>query len=129
MQDVLPLTFIDSSGENTQIFRWVNLILEAATKLGRDWAEVQRCKGWMEAAGFVDVKETRLAWLTNTWARSKHHKILGMWANADLKDGLEGFSMTALTKAMEWTPDEVKALLVDVRRDLDDRNIHAYVPV
>jgi hypothetical protein len=46
-------------------------MLEAAAKLGRDWAKVKRYKGWMEDAGFVDVKEAYFAWPTNTWPRSK----------------------------------------------------------
>jgi hypothetical protein len=37
--------------------------------------------------------------------------------------------MVALTRAMDWTPDEVNALLADVRKDLDDRSIHAYMPM
>lgn len=129
MQDSLTITCIDSSGEGTQLMRWVSLMLEAATKLGRDWAKVKEYKKWMEAAGFVDIKETYFAWPTNTWPRGLHYKTLGVWAGEDLKDGLEGFSMAALTRAHGWTEDEVKALLADVRRDLDDRNIHAYMPM
>ena len=41
MQETLPLECIDSSGEGTQLMRWVSLMLEAATKLGRDWAKGQ----------------------------------------------------------------------------------------
>jgi hypothetical protein len=129
MQDALTLTCIDSSGEGTQLMRWVSLMIEVATKLGRDWAKVTKYKSWMEEAGFVDVKETYFAWPTNIWPRGQHYKTLGVWAGADLKDGLEGFSMVALTRALGWTSEEVKALLADVRRDLDDRNIHAYLPM
>jgi hypothetical protein len=109
--------------------RWVSLMLEAATKLGMDWDKVKKYKGWMEELGFVDVKETNFAWPTNTWPRGQHHKTLGVWTGKDLKDGLEGFSMAPLTRGHGWTADEVKELLPDVRRDIDDRNIHAYMPV
>lgn len=129
MQDALTLTCIDSSGENTALMKWVNLMLEAATKLGRDWAKVKRYKGWMEDAGFVDVKETYLAWPTNTWAKGDYHKTLGAWCNADLRAGLEGFSMLALSKAMGMKKEEIQVLLDDVRNDLNNRNIHAYMPM
>jgi hypothetical protein len=129
MQDALTLTCIDSSGEGTQLMRWVSLMLEAGRNLGRDWAKVTKYKSWMEEAGFVDVKETNFAWPTNTWPRGRHYKTLGVWAGADLKDGLEGFSMVALTRTLGWTSEEVKALLADVGRDLDDRNIYAYLPM
>jgi Methyltransferase domain len=129
MQDCLTLTCVDSSGEGTQLMRWVSLMLEAATKLGRDWDKVKKYKRWMEDVGFVDIKETIFAWPMNTWPRGRHHKTLGVWAGQNLKDGLEGFSVAPFTRAYGWTVDEVKALLADVRRDLDDRNIHAYMPV
>jgi hypothetical protein len=58
-----------------------------------------------------------------------YHKNLGMWCNADLNEGLQGFSMLVLTKAMGMTKEEVEMLLVDVRNDLNDRNIHAYMPM
>jgi hypothetical protein len=129
MQDCLTLTCADSSGEGTQLMRWVSLMLEAATKLDRDWDKVKKYKRWMEAVGFVDVIETNFAWPTNTWPRGRHYKTLGLWAGQDLKDGLEGFSMAALTKGLGWTADEVKVFLADVRRDLGNRNIHAYMPM
>lgn len=129
MQEMLALKCIDSSIDGTQLMRWYSLMLEAGTKLGRDWAKGDKYKGWMEDIRFVDVKETRFAWPTNTWPRGRHYKTLGIKAGQNIKDGLKGFSMVALTRAMGWTPDEVNALLADVRRDLDDRCIHAYMPL
>jgi hypothetical protein len=129
MQDTLTLKCIDSSGEGTQLMRWVSLMLEAASKLGRDFAKTNKYKGWMEEAGFVDIKEESFACPTNTWPRGSHYKTLGVWTGQNLKDGLNAFSMAALTRALGWTPEEVIGLLADVSRDLDDRNIHAYMPM
>jgi hypothetical protein len=56
MQDTLTLTCIDASGEGTQLMRWASLLLEAATKPGRDLDKVKKCKGRMKTVGFVDVK-------------------------------------------------------------------------
>lgn len=86
-------------------------------------------QGADEDGGICRCQETYFAWPTNTWPRWRHHKKLRIWDGQDLKDGLEGFSMAALTMAHGWTVDEVKVLLADVRRDLDDRDIHAYVPM
>ncbi|TAQ83846.1 hypothetical protein B7494_g7830 [Chlorociboria aeruginascens] len=129
MQDALTITSIDSSGEDSALMRWVTLMIEAAKKLGRDFEKVKRYKGWMEEAGFEEVSETYFAWPTNTWPRGEYHKSLGVWANADFQEGLEGFSLLALERAMGMSKEEVNALLVDVRRDLNDRNIHAYMPM
>ena len=78
MQDVLTMEYIGSSRENTQLFRWRNLLLEAVGKLGKDLRKAKRYKRWMEAAGFVDVTEMRFAWPINSWPRAKYHKILGV---------------------------------------------------
>ena len=32
----------------------------------------------MEEDGFVDVKEAKFAWPTNTWPRGRHYKTLGI---------------------------------------------------
>ncbi|KLP00213.1 uncharacterized protein FFB20_00932 [Fusarium fujikuroi] len=43
--------------------------------------------------------------------------------------GLEALSMAALTRVLGWTQEEVTIFLAKVRRDLNDRTIHAYWPV
>jgi hypothetical protein len=91
MQDILTLRCIDSSGDGTQLMQWVGVMLEAAAKLGRDWAKVDKYKGWMEEVGFVDVKKARFAWPTNTWPQGMHYKMLGDKAWQNIKDGLEAF--------------------------------------
>jgi hypothetical protein len=129
MHDSQTMTYIDSSGDGTQLMRWVALMLEAATKPGRDWAKVSKYRRLMEEAGFVDTEERRFAWPMNTWPKGRHYETLGVLAGQDFKEGLEGFSMAALTRAFGWTAAEVNALLADVSWDLDDRNIHAYIPM
>ncbi|TEA17087.1 putative methyltransferase tdiE [Colletotrichum sidae] len=43
--------------------------------------------------------------------------------------GIEGFSMAPFTRALNWSPQEVNVFLVDVRKDINDRGIHAYWPM
>lgn len=42
-----------------------------------------------------------------------------------LKEGLEGFSLVLFTRILGWSPEEVQVLLSKVRKDLENRTIHA----
>ena len=42
-----------------------------------------------------------------------------------LKEGLEGFSLVLFTRILGWSPEEVQVMLSKVRKDLEDRSIHA----
>jgi hypothetical protein len=52
-----------------------------------------------------------------------------MLMKQNLMEGLHGISVAVLTRGLGMTPQEVEAMLIGVRRDLCDRNIHCYVPV
>jgi hypothetical protein len=47
----------------------------------------------------------------------------------NLMEGLHGISVAVLTRGLGMTPQEVEVMLIGVRRDLCDRNIHCYCPV
>ena len=44
-------------------------------------------------------------------------------------EGLYSISVAVPTRGLGMTAQEVELMLVDVRRDLCDRNIHCYAPV
>jgi hypothetical protein len=52
-----------------------------------------------------------------------------MWSQENLAPSLEGFSMALFTRVMGWTKEEVESYLVDVRKELKNPRIHAYLPV
>lgn len=52
-------------------------------------------------------------------------KDVGAFNLVQLKEGLEGFSLVLFTRVLGWSPEEVQVLLSKVRKDLENRNIHA----
>ena len=52
-----------------------------------------------------------------------------MWTLENFTSGLSAFSMAPFTRVLGWTKEEVEVFLVDVRREMNDRKIHAYWPV
>lgn len=108
--------------------KWANLLLEASIKLGRPYMEIPSLKQLMIEAGFEDVTMHVYKWPTNGWPMDPRYREIGLWNHENTMMGLEGYTMAPLTRALDWMPAEVDVFLIDVRKDLKDRSIHAYWP-
>lgn len=126
MQDAdFPMRAVDNSMEGTALWEWNMCIVDGAAKAGRPWTRVKEYKGWMEEIGFVDVQEELLRWPVNTWPRDPHLKKLGLWFQHDLLEGLNS-TRAVLTRGLGWSDEKVEVFLVDVRKDIKNRGVHAY---
>lgn len=119
----------DGSVEGTALQRWNTLLLEGIQKMGRSATEALRCKSWMAEAGFVNVGEKKFAVPMNPWAKGRDQKTVGAMQMANNLEGVDGITMTVFTRSLGWAPADVEQLLADVKRDMKDRNIHAYITV
>ncbi|KAI9742132.1 MAG: hypothetical protein M1834_000522 [Cirrosporium novae-zelandiae] len=133
MQDVLhPYGCDDGSmSPSSPILKWCNLILEASRKFGKPLDQVKYYRKWMEEAGFPadNIQETLYKWPTNSWPKGKKNKELGLWSLENNLQGLSGFSLALLTRELGWTKEEVEVFLVNVREELKNKKVHAYVPI
>jgi len=111
------------------VYKWGNLLHEASKLIGQDFGNPLKYTQWMEEAGFVNVQHVLYKWPSNTWPKDKKHKTLGMWSLANVLDGLDAFTMAMFTRVLKWQPEEVQTLLVGVRKDIKDRQIHNYYNV
>ncbi len=75
------------------------------------------------------MQEVRYKWPSNTWPRDKKHKDLGLWNNQNMMQGVSGFLMAALTRALGWKKEEVDVLAAQTKKDINDKSIHAYWPM
>ena len=83
----------------------------------------------MEEIGFVNVHQEMHKWPLNTWPKDKKLKELGAWTYENIMNGMEGFSLALLSRSGSYTKEEIDLFLVEVRKNLKDRNIHAYQAV
>lgn len=120
---------IDGSDAGSELRKYSNLMLEGAAKFGKDLTHAPRYKSYFEEAGFVDIVEETFQWPFNTWPKGKHYKTLGLWYNRDMHEGLEGMTMATFTRAHGMSKEEVLEVLEKVRKDMDDKSIHAYLPM
>ncbi len=130
LQDcIVPFVCMDDSMKGTTLERWVDLIMQATAKIGKDWTRVGKYKAYLEEAGFVDVVERKYTWPVGTWARGRRDKMLGLWYREDLLSGLQGYTMALLTRALGMLTADVEVLLAGVREDIKSNKIHIYTQV
>ncbi|EGU79715.1 hypothetical protein FOXB_09762 [Fusarium oxysporum f. sp. conglutinans Fo5176] len=134
--ELLEIDLFAHSDDNTltedhHLSKLIHLLDEASTKIGRPFQDNKKNKDILRDAGFVDIVETVFKWPTNRWPLDKRYKEIGEWNNLNMDSfkGLEALSMAALTRVLGWSQEEVTVFLAKVRRDLNDRTIHAYWPV
>ncbi|KZL67675.1 methyltransferase domain-containing protein [Colletotrichum tofieldiae] len=111
------------------LLQWVDKIEECCNIFGRPFVDVPSLVPLLKEVGFVDVTISKYKWPINPWPKDQHYRELGTWCLENILEGLEGFSMAPLTRALGWTKEEVNVFLIQVRNDMKDRRIHAYTPL
>ncbi|KAK4118906.1 S-adenosyl-L-methionine-dependent methyltransferase [Parathielavia appendiculata] len=128
-ETIIYFQSIDGSHEGTALQRWNTLLLQAIQRMGRSATEALRCKTYLAEAGFANLGEKKFAVPMNPWAKGKEQKAIGSMQMQNNLEGIDGITMTVFTRALGWVPADVEKLLVDVKNDLQDRSIHAYITV
>jgi len=130
LQDmILPMRAIDDSLNGTVIDHWTKLTMESAAKLGTSWKNSANYVRYYEEAGFVDIQEKYFQWPSNTWPKGERMKTLGSYWQEDMLRGLEALSMAVLTRGAGMSKEEVLAMTAEVKKDIHNTDIHAYLPV
>ncbi|KAM5345069.1 hypothetical protein ACJ41O_010931 [Fusarium nematophilum] len=131
MQDiVLPYRSDDKTLDpNSALAKLGNYFCSTSQMLGRPIDVPLQYKTMMEEAGFEGVLERHYKWPLNSWPRDPHYKELGVWTFANLDNGLEGLTLALFTRALKWTKEETMVFCAEVRRNLRDLRVHAYLPV
>ncbi|KAJ0281414.1 hypothetical protein COL940_005698 [Colletotrichum noveboracense] len=124
--DLMPESDDGTLPTNSALNKTYTLIGEALKVFGRPFQDVLPLVDMMKEVGFVDLYVKKFKWPTNTWPRDSHFKEIGEWANVNYLSGIEGWVMAPFTRALGWKKEEVQVLLIDVRKEFNDRNIHAY---
>ncbi|KAF6804246.1 hypothetical protein CSOJ01_10333 [Colletotrichum sojae] len=114
---------------DSSLSKCINLMYKASIISGRPYQEPSELVAILESVGFVDAQLSLFKWPSNPWPKDPKYKDLGLWNNANLTSGFEALSLGPLTRAHGWNQEEVQILLVDVRKDLSNQNIHAYWPM
>jgi hypothetical protein len=128
VESVFPMHCHDDTLEGTALETWSKACVEAGKVAGREWTNGVHYRRWLEEVGFEVVKEKRFELATSPWPKGRKQKELAMWWQADMLEACGG-SLPFICKNLGWEPAEGERLLVDVRKDLKNRAVHAYTPM
>ncbi|KXH64786.1 hypothetical protein CSAL01_10545 [Colletotrichum salicis] len=114
---------------DSSLMKSLRLLKEAADFFKRPFNDIKLLADIMAEVGFEDIHLERYKWPTNTWPKDQDYKELGGWTYENLALNWEAFLMAPLTRALNWTKEEVMILAMEARKDLGDRSVHAYFTV
>ncbi|KAF6810757.1 methyltransferase domain-containing protein [Colletotrichum musicola] len=127
--DLVPLSDDGTLKSDSKIIKAVTLLQEALVKIGRQFQVISDLKTVMIEQGFTDVTLQKFKWPLNPWPKEWRHKELGIWNNQNLNDGLEAVYLAPYTRILGWTKEEVLVFMAEVRKEMNDMSIHAYMPI
>lgn len=123
-----PFEYIGEAPKDSALYKWNEVVTAGAAKSGRPWTNVPYYKKWMEEIGFEDVVEKSYYWPTSTWAKGKYFKEVAMYWQEDLLNGLEAISLKVMG-VMGWSVEEIQVFLAEVRNDIKNTSMHAFLPM
>ncbi|KKY14764.1 putative methyltransferase type 11 [Diplodia seriata] len=113
-------------GPDYAFAEWTRTQDAAAMNLGRPLRIANKLKRWYEEQGFVDVHEEVFKLPINPWPKDPQLKMLGRFSENSLLEGIQAFSLAWFHRGLGWTKDEIEVYLVQVRKAIADRSVHAY---
>jgi hypothetical protein len=111
---------------NSPLGRWTRDVNIASEIIGKPLSVAHKLKTWFEEVGFVDVHQQEYKLPINGWPADAFWSRIGKKSEQNLLQGLDGFSLGLLHTAFERTPEEIRVSLVEIRKDIQNKNIHAY---
>jgi hypothetical protein len=155
LQDAIyPMSCDDGTlQEDSALLKWSMIMNEAFRANGRPLDLALTYEKELADAGFVNIHVVREKWPTNGWARDKKYKQLGeadavrkkpqrmttdlkqgLWGTDNFLSGIGSWTLAIFTRphsenGLGWSREEVEVLLSNVRKEVKDTNIHAYIRV
>jgi hypothetical protein len=126
-QFAFPIGCDDNTLSKTALARWQDKMMEASKKINSPFDKPYFHQRWMQEAGFDKVEMVIYKLPLNPWAKDSKLKALGRHMRENFLMGIEGFSMALFTDVLGMSRAEVEVFLIDVRKDIENRKIHAYV--
>ena len=130
-QEIYPSIYCDDGTmpADWPMLHWAKMQDEAAMNMGRPLRIANKLKRWYQEQGFINVKEEMFKVPMNPWPKDPQFKLIGRFHERNMLDGLQGFSLAFFHRGLGWTKEEIEVYLVDVRKALQDKRVHAYQKV
>ncbi|TEA20113.1 Secondary metabolism regulator LAE1 [Colletotrichum sidae] len=115
--------------EESESYRWNQLLVEGADKMGRPVTVAPRFEQMLIDAGFLDVEVRYERWPMTPWPKDEKLMETGVWCRASVMRGLEAVSLGVFTRVLGFTAEETLVVCSGVREEHKRLDIHGYYDV
>ena len=116
----------DTFNPETSMWRYYELINEAAEKFGRPLTPKHPFRQIVAEAGFANLQEKVFKLPLGTWPADPKQKELGRWFQLVGESGFEAHGLALLTRVLGMEVAKVKALIDGCRAEMRSRKVHGY---
>ncbi|KAF8248379.1 S-adenosyl-L-methionine-dependent methyltransferase [Wilcoxina mikolae CBS 423.85] len=116
----------DGTGENGTK-RYLEFLSEAMVKSGRPSSILpEHLKGYLEGAGFVDIKTKSVKQPWGPWPKDTHLKYVGAMILVASESGAGAYGMAAFTRILGMSTEEAERVCDEALKAVKNKNNHMY---
>ncbi|KAJ3455838.1 hypothetical protein MRS44_017320 [Fusarium solani] len=119
----------DTLKSDSPLYTWIDIFKRIGSLTGKPFFWDDKMAESITKAGFINLTGRVIKVPIGTWPKDKTLKQWGAWNRQFLLQGLEGFSIRGLTEMLGWKYEDAQLFLANMRKELTDPAIHAYLNV
>ena len=129
VKDLEPRLYSEDGSlrDDHALHRWYTKLNEGLERSGKSLRSGEELYTAISEAGFENLHIVRNKLPIGIWPEDGRLATIGLYNSVQLLEDLEGASLRPFLNKLRWTPSDLEALLVDVRNDLKNPQIHAIV--
>ncbi|KAI0544368.1 S-adenosyl-L-methionine-dependent methyltransferase [Xylaria curta] len=124
---VVSIQSTHNSFIETSFYKWLKYWKSGVKKLGSTVYYPMEYKRLLTEAGFKNVTERKYAVPVNPWPPGKQLQRIGSMMALNINTILEPMSLPVFTGVLGWSPDALESLLTEVRKEIADVRMHAFM--
>jgi hypothetical protein len=124
--DIVPRCDDGTLPSDSRLLLWSQYLLQVTQEASRPLAYNNDTKAMLERHGFVEIQEQVIKVPLNPWPADPHMKDIGRWYNLGLTQGLEALTLAPMMRIAEWPRADVDKLIMEAKREICTKRIHAY---
>lgn len=108
--------------------KWYSYLIQATSQTAKPLSYQHNTRQLLQQAGFTDISEQVIQAPYRAWSVDPVQIDIGNFNQTalDLCYGLEALSLGPFSRVFNWTRLEIEAFMAEVRREIRNRELHAY---
>lgn len=122
--DFQPKCLDKSLPDDAKLHTWVRDLYAAHDRAGKPMMPHPDPRCLLNQAGFVDIQHQTFDLPFHPWRGSDPLRNIGRWFNLGMQHALEGMTMAPLTRVLDYSPEQVRQLNLEVKKEICTRSKH-----